>query len=544
MKIKLINGQIIDGTGAKAYPADLLIDDDKIIKIGDCSRDAADRIIDASGCCLAPGFIDVHTHSDLSVLYDGSAENRIYDGVTTDVCGNCGIGPAPVSKEHEAELMSYLKTRIVGNIDAELKFSWRSFAEYLDYMAGCPIAVNMVPILAEGAVRICVMGMDQREATEAELEKMKGLVREAMEAGAVGMSSGLIYLPGAYVKKPEMTELCKIVKEYDGFYTTHIRDEGDREEEALQEAFDVAEGSGVRLNISHLKLTGVQNFHKTDMILRLFKEAEDRGITLTCDQYPYNSGMTSLMAMLPPWVSKNGIDQMLEDLKSKDIQQKILADIENGIPGWQNLCRTIGGFSRLAVSTVTRPEHQWMEGMYLPDAAARLGMTTEDYFFRMLIEEHARTLVLVEGMSQEDVDFFASRPDIMVGSDSATLSKTGPLSKGKPHPRGYGSHAHFISEFVRKKQLISLEAAVRKMSALEADHLHLEKRGYLKEGYFADVIVFDPDKVQDHADIIHPREFSSGFEYVIVNRAIDLDEGVQTPVRAGRVLRRCDQKIR
>lgn len=542
MKIKIINGQIIDGTGSEAYPADLLIEDDKIAKIGDCSQEPADRVIDASGMYCAPGFIDVHTHSDLSVLYDGSAENRIYDGVTADVFGNCGIGPAPVSREHEADLMAYLKTRIVGNIDAELKLSWRTFAEYLDYMEKCPIAINMVPILAQGAVRICVMGMDQREATEAEMEEMKRLVREAMEAGAVGMSSGLIYLPGAYVKKPEMTELCKIVREYDGFYTTHIRDEGDKEEEALREAFDVAEASGVRLNISHLKLTGIQNFHKTDMILGLFQEARDRGITLTCDQYPYNSGMTSLMAMLPPWASKNGIDKMVEDLKSKDIQQRILDDIRNGLPGWQNLCRTIGGFSRLSISTVSRPECKWMEGMRLPDAAEKLGMTAEDYFFMMLIEDHARTLVLVEGMSQEDVEFFASQPDIMVGSDSSTLAKTGPLSRGKPHPRGYGSHAHFIAEFVKKKQLISLEAAVRKMSALAADHLHLEKRGYLKEGYFADVIVFDPDKVQDHADIVHPREYSSGFEYVFVNGTPALDEGVQTSARPGRVLRRYDKR--
>ncbi len=540
MKIKIINGKIIDGTGAPGYYADVLVEDDRIIKIGDLRGIAADREVDAEGLCVAPGFIDVHTHSDLSVLYDGRAENRIYDGVTTDVCGNCGIGPAPVSDQYEGQLKTYLKTRIIGNINAELEFHWHTFEEYLRYLEKAPIAVNMVPILAEGAVRISVMGMDQREPTQEELEQMKQIVREAMEAGAVGMSSGLIYLPGAAVGIPEMVELCKVVAEFDGFYTSHIRDEGDREEEALKEAFEVAERAGVRLNISHLKLTGVQNFYKTDWLFGLFEEAKSRGIRLTADQYPYNSGMTSLMAMLPPWVSKDGIDAMVEKIKDPAVQERILSDIRDGLPGWQNLAKTIGGFDRLTVSTVNLPEHKWMEGLRLTEAARELGITVEEYFFQMLIEEHARTLVLVEGMSQEDVDIIGSRPEIMVGSDSATLAKQGPLAKGKPHMRGYGTHGHYLAEFVRKKKLISLEDAVRKLTMLPAGHLHLEKRGQIREGYFADLVVFDPETVQDRADAVHPREFTTGFRYVMVNGQFALEEGIQTEVRAGRVLRRFD----
>lgn len=542
MRTKIINGMIIDGTGSPAYRGDLLMEDDKIVKVGDCRDEEAERVIDAENKIVAPGFIDVHTHSDFSVLYDGSAENRIYNGVTTDVCGNCGVGIAPVSDKYRDAFLAYLKTRIVGNIDADLDFYWKSWKEYADYTDSKDIAVNMVPILAEGAVRICVMGLEQREATPEEMEEMKRLVREAMEAGAVGMSSGLIYLPGAFVKKEEMAELCKVVAEYDGFYTSHIRDEGDKFREALKEAMDVAEASGVRLNISHVKLFGTKNQHHTDEFLGLLEDGRSRGITITCDQYPYNSGMTSLMALLPPWISKDGIPQMCEKLADPDVRKKVIGDIENGIEGWQNLLKVTGGFHMILISTIHNPDNKWMEGWRLDELAAKLGMSEYDLFFKLLIDDNARTLVIVEGMSDEDVEIFAERPEIMVGSDSATLAKSGPLSRGKPHPRGYGTQAHFIHEYVKKRQGISIELAVRKMSALAAEHLHLEKRGYLKEGYYADVIVFDLDEVKDNSTVENPRQDSSGFWFVFVNGQMALENGVQTDVRAGRVLKRWDKK--
>lgn len=543
MKIKLINCKIVDGTGNNTYVGDILIENERIVKIGDCGDMEADHIINADGYYAAPGFIDVHTHSDLSVLYDGSAENRIYDGVTTDVCGNCGVGPAPVSKKYKDELMSYLKTRMVGNIDADLDFHWESYEEYLNYMEAKDIAVNMVPILAEGAVRISTMGLEQREATQEELETMKREVRKAMEAGAVGMSSGLIYLPGAYVPKEEMIELCKVVAEYDGFYTTHVRDEGDKEEEAFKEAFQVAKASGARLNISHLKLLGKRNHNKTGKIFKLIAEAKDSGLCVTCDQHPYNTAMTSLLAMLPPWASNGGMKNLLNIIQMPKEQEKMMHDINNGILGWQNVLKAIGGFKHLIISTIVKEENKWMEGKRMSDIARKLNISNEELFFKLLLEDEARTLVIVEGLSQEDVEIIASRPEIMIGSDSATLSKNGPLSKGKPHPRGYGSYAHFLKNFVREKKIISLETAIRKMTALAAEHLHIKDRGYLKEGYFADIVVFNLDKIKDNATITNPREYSSGFEYVLVNGKLALENGIQTSERAGKVLRRDNSKF-
>ena len=538
MRIKIVNGTVIDGSGADRFQADVLVENDRIVKIGDCSAEAADKVIDAAGKIVAPGFIDSHTHSDFSVLYDGRAENRITAGVTTDICGNCGIGAAPVSDEFHDTLLAYLKTRIVGNINAELAVHWRSFDEYLTYMEGKEIAVNMVPLLAEGPVRIATMGLRQDVPTEEEMETMRNYVREGMEAGAYGMSSGLIYLPGAAVKTPELIEMCKVVAEYGGLYTTHMRDEGDNEEAAMLEAFEISKKSGARLHVSHLKRMGVHNAADPAWLFQMFDKAAAMGVDYSFDSYPYESGMSSLLAMLPPWTGKDGVDALVENLKNEEYRERAYNDMINGLPNWSGFYRLTGGFPGVIIATCELPENKWMEGMFIPEIAERMGLTPKEAFFKLLIDERCRTLIVPFITTTDCVDYISARPDGMICTDSATLASDGPLAKGKPHMRGYGTSGKMLSYYVREKKVLTLEQCVRKLGALAADRFGIVDRGYVREGYFADIVIFDKDTVKDQATIQEPRKFTSGIEYVFVNGQIAYEGGKQTAVRAGKVLRR------
>ncbi len=537
LSYKIINGKIIDGTGAPVFSADIGIKDDRIVEIGDLSNMEAESTVDAAGRFVCPGFIDIHTHSDMTVLYDGSSPNRVYDGVSSDVFGNCGVGVAPVSEEFHDVLMTYCRTRMVGNVDGEIAFNWRTYEEYLQYMNSCPNAINMIPLVAQGALRIFTMGLEQVPATAEQMETMKAELRKAMEAGAVGMSSGLIYLPGSFTPKEEMVELNKIVAEYDGIYTTHIRDEANDIENALEEAFDTARKAGVRLNISHLKAMGTKR-NQMSWLFEKIANARKSGLTITADQYPYSTGMTSLLALIPPWASKDGIPALIESLKDEAIREKIIYDIENGIQGWQNFILTNGGLQYFIISTVMKEENKWMEGLRLTELAEKLNKTAYEVMFDLLIEEDARTLIIVEGMDENDIRLIASQPDVAVCSDTTTLTKSGLLGKGKPHPRGFGSHAKFLKKFVREEGMMSIEAAIRKMTSIIADRLHIAERGALKKGYFADVLIFDLDKVEDQATISEPRQFSKGFDTLFVNGVPVMEEGVQNDARPGRVLRR------
>ena len=392
--------------------------------------------------------------------------------------------------------------------------------------------------MAQGAVRIAVMGLEKGDATPEQLEVMKKLTREAMEDGALGLSTGLVYMPGEYTSKEEVAELCKVIKPYGGVYCTHMRTESDGILDAIDEALWIGKEAGVPVEISHLKLLSQNMLGKTQIVLDKFAQAEAEGVEVNFDIYPYTAGLTSLAACLPPWLFEGGVDKLLERIKDKEIRVRIAKEIEEGIPGWQNFVKSAGGWKKFFVSSVTHEENKKYEGMFITEIAEMQGKEPLDAACDLLLAENGRVQMNYYAMDEDDVMTFMKQPNGSIGSDTMSLNVEGVLNFGKPHPRGFGSHARFLGRYVRDKQLMPLEEAVRKMTSLPAQKLHMNSRGMLKPGYFADIVVFDADKIIDQATYTEPQQYSAGVEYVVVNGQIALKEGQQTGVCAGQVVTR------
>ncbi|MBT9144055.1 MAG: D-aminoacylase [Dehalococcoidia bacterium] len=525
------NGRILDGLGNPWYRGDVGIKDGMIKRIGGI-KEGAKEAIDAEGMIVCPGFIDMHSHSDLAFLVNPEAESKILQGVTTEVIGNCGISAAPIKDGTLDQLRDYAGSFLLKEY---LNWDWRSFGEYLDKLKE-GIAVNVAPLVGQGTIRIAVMGFDNREPEKKELAEMKELLREAMDEGAFGLSTGLIYPPGCFSKTEELIELARVIKDYEGIYFSHIRGESNTLIPALKEAITIGEKAGVSVEISHHKAAGKENWGKVKETLKIIEEARERGLDVTSDQYPYIATSTALSALLPDWVHEGGVKRLVERLKDPQTRKRIREGIEGGrLIYWNPIKAT--EWSNIVISVVGSEQNKELEGKSIEEIAKLWDKDSFDVLFDLLIGEESDVRMVFFRMSEADVITVMRHPTTMIGSDGAVISREGPLSKGKPHPRSYGTFPRILGKYVREENVLILEDAVRKMTSLPAQKLRLRDRGILKEGYKADIVVFDPGKVKDRATYTDPYQQPEGIIYVLVNGEIAVEGGKYARKTTGKVLR-------
>ncbi len=524
--IAIRGGVVIDGTGAPGEERDVALRDGRIVAIEPSSTRPARRTIDARGQVVAPGFIDIHTHSDFTLPLNPRAESKIRQGVTTEVVGNCGFSVAPALPGRVDMLREYLAASAPW-----LPFCATTFAEYLDTFP--PTSVNTLMQVGHNTLRLMTVGMANRPPTADELTQMQRLLAEALEAGALGLSSGLVPAPGGYSGSDEILALARVLRQHGGAYASHIRDEANQVFEAVREAIAVGESTGVHVQIAHLKLSGLDNWGGAGRLLAESDAARQRGVQVDCDQYPYATGSNPLRNLLPSWVQEGGVPTMLERLRRADVRARVREDIARqglnnfgAIASWDAV--------RIAVSP-NQPQHA---GQTLGDIARRGSADPLDTVCDYLLADQGHTRILVTSMAEPDVDQITGTPWVLVGSDGNSLAPYGVTSQGKPHPRFYGTFARVLGHCRRDRGLLSLPQAIRKMTGGSAAALGLVERGLLREGYHADVTVFDPAAIADRATYDEPHQYATGITTVIVNGALVIDGSEHTGALPGHVLRR------
>lgn len=536
--ILIKNGKIIDGTGNIAFKADIAIKNEKISKIWYNIDEEANKVIDATDLFVCPGFIDMHSHSDVGIPYDNRLQSIVTQGITSSVVGQCGYSLAPISDEFfEVFKKDFDMSAPPGVEPAEL--TWRTFDEYLSEVEKTRISSNIIPLVGFGPVRIAAgTGYNDREPTTEEMEKMKAFVEESMYAGAFGLSTGLIYSPQVYAKTDEVIELVKVVTRFNGLYCSHMRNEGNQLLEAIKEVIEIVEKSGVRgAQISHFKASGKANWDKTVQAIKLVEDANNRGLDITCDQYPYNRGATSMTALLPPWVHEGGVDEMMKRLASEEIRQKIKKDMEEGAENYDEWYKDTGP-DKIYVASVKEENWRDIEGKTVEEITEiKVKNHPIDTIFDILLENECEVEITVESMSEENIKKIMKNKYTSIGTDGWGISPDGPLSFGKPHPRYYGAFPRIIRKYVKEEEFLTLEEAIRKMTSLSAQKMGIFDRGLIREGMYADIVVFDFDRIYDKATYEDPHQISEGFEYVIVNGVIVVEKEQQNENLPGKVLR-------
>jgi len=529
--IVIRNGRIVDGSGNPWFIADIGIKNGKIEKISRLKLKDADRVIDAEKCIVSPGFIDMHSHSDFSPLINPYMESKVRQGVTTEVVGNCGFSAAPLNDFLKEEI---LKTTPMLR-EARVNLDWFSMEEYRERVEKNGVSLNIAPLVGHGNIRGLVLQYEKRKPTEEEMEKMKQILAQAMKEGAFGMSTGLIYPPSCYADTQEIVELCKVVAEFGGLYASHIRGEQDQLLDAVKEAIEIGEKAGVPVEISHHKAAGRKNWGKVRESLRVIENARLKGVEVTCDVYPYTAGSFGLASLLPPYAHEGGVEKLVERLKNFEFRQKLREDMEKGVEDWHSMFEILGWENIVIAYCKGHPEY---EGRNISEIAESENLDPFDFVFDLIVEEYASASVILFSMSEDDVRKVLESPFSMVGSDSSARATYGVLSSGKPHPRAYGTFPRVLGKYVREEKVLTLQNAIRKMTSFPAQKLGLKDRGLIKEGMWADITIFDPNKIVDKATFANPHQYPEGIEYVIVNGKIVVEKGEHTKELPGKVLRR------
>ncbi len=528
MDIILSGGVVVDGTGSPAFPGDVRISGDRIAWVGEGSRDGAETV-DVSGHVVCPGFVDFHAHTDMTALANPTVESKLAQGVTLEVNGNCGFSDAPVLDAEARERAAKAFRRLGADL------TWSHLGEMLDVLEQTGVAVNFCTLVGHANIRREVVGAEDRPASQEEQERMRELVARAMDEGAIGLSSGLIYPPSSYGSTDELAALSEAAARRGGFYATHMRSESDSLLESVREAIEVGERSGAPVQISHLKACGASNHGKAVEALELIGRARERGVDVTADQYPYTATCTGLDTIIPAWAHSGGAGALRERLADPAVRARIRDEITRSLES--GYWRDSGGLESIVISSVAEERNHWAEGLTAAQVAARIGGDPVDALLGFLADDDLGVGMVHFCLSETDVEAVMRTPWTLFGSDATARACSGPMSRGKPHPRAFGTFPRILSHYVREKRVIPLEQAVCKMTSLAAQRLGIRDRGRIAPGMMADIVVFHPDNVKDTATFTEPHRLPEGILHVLVNGRFALRDGKITGETPGRVLR-------
>ncbi|HXE58630.1 MAG TPA: D-aminoacylase [Gemmatimonadales bacterium] len=522
-------GTVYDGDGGSPATADVAIRGDTIAAIGDLGGRRGRREIDARGLAVAPGFINMLSWATESLLEDGRSQSDIRQGVTLEVFGE-GWSMGPLN-----ETMKREEREQQGDIRYDI--AWTTLGGYLEHLERRGISPNVASFVGATTVRIHVLGHEDRAPTPAELDSMRALVRQAMEEGALGLGSSLIYAPAFYAKTDELVALARAAGEYGGMYISHIRDEGEGLLRAAEELITVAREAGVRAELYHIKASGRRNWPKMDTLIARIEAARREGLAITANMYTYPASSTGLDATMPPWVQEGGHRAWVERLKDPSIRARVAREMRGGSGGWDNAFANAGGPEGVLLVGFKNPALKPLTGKTLAEVAAMRGKSAEETAMDLVIEDDSRVGAIFFTMSEENVRKEIALPWVSFGSDGASLAPEGVFLESNPHPRAYGTFARLLGKYVREERIIPLEEAIRRLTSLPADNLRLRRRGRLRVGHYADVVVFDPATIRDHATFDRPHQYATGVRHVLVNGVPVLRDGEHTGATPGRVVR-------
>ncbi|MGI9200122.1 MAG: N-acyl-D-amino-acid deacylase family protein [Woeseiaceae bacterium] len=525
----LRGGTIVDGSGESAYVGDVAINGDAIAALGDLGDAVSENEIDVSGLAVAPGFTNMLSWSTESLIEDGRSQSEIRQGVTLQVFGE-GFSMGPLNDEGKTVLLAQ-------QADVKYDIEWNTLGEYLDYLAARGVSTNIASYIGAANPREYVIGYDDREPTPEELDEMRALVRQAMEEGAMGIASSLIYPPGSFAKTDELIELSKVAAEYDGVYASHIRNEGSALLEAIDELITIAREADIRAEIYHYKVAGQANWDKFDASVALIEAARAEGLEITADVYTYPAGATGLNASIPPWVQEGGFEASVKRMQDPAIRKKLAQEMITESDEWDNAYLEAGSPDKILLVSFKSDSLKPLTGKTLAEVAEMRGTSPQETAMDLIIEDDSRVGTVYFTQSEDIVRKISMLPWVSFNSDEAAQAPEGVFLKSNPHPRAYGSFARVLAQYVREDQVITLEDAVRKLAALPAEVLQLDRRGTLKTGNFADVVVFDPATIQDHATFAEPHQYATGVTHVFVNGTQVIANGEHTGATPGVVVR-------
>jgi N-acyl-D-amino-acid deacylase len=526
--IVIRNGMIYDGSGSSPFAGDIAISADSIAAVGSLDQVKGKQEIDVGGLAVAPGFINMLSWATESLIEDGRSQSDIRQGVTLEVFGE-GWSYGPYNEKMKQE-------ELESQGDIKYEIEWTTLGEYLEHLINRGVSCNVASFVGATTVRIHEIGYDDRPPTPEELSRMRELVRQAMEEGALGVGSSLIYTPAFYAKTDELIELCKVAAEYDGMYISHIRSEGNRLLEAVDELITIAREANIPAEIYHLKASGKPNWEKLDAVISKVEAARAEGLRITADMYTYVAGATGLDAAMPPWVQEGGHKAWVNRLKDEGIRKKVKQQMLTSSNDWENLFLAAGPEKMLLVgfkSEALKP----LTGKTLTEVAEMRGTSPAETAMNLVIEDDSRVGTIYFLMSEENIKKKIAIPWMAFDSDAASLEPKGVFLKRNPHPRAYGSFARLLGKYARDEKIIPLEEAIRRLTSFSAENLGLKRRGSLKPGHLADIVVFDPESIQDHATFEKPHQYSTGVHHVFVNGTQVLKDGEHTGAKPGRVVR-------